>query len=814
MTQGSWLQCVESQAVVKVLSTDSRQIFTPVVSAFFALRGPQNDGHAYLETVYAAGVRNLIVDRPIEVLPFPEANIIYVEHTLLALQRLAAAHRKRFGYPVVGITGSNGKTIVKEWLFQLLSPEWRVVRSPKSYNSQIGVPLSIWQMWENHEFGLFEAGISLPGEMEKLEAVIQPDIGIFTNIRSAHREGFESKKAKAAEKMQLFTHAKVLIYCADHPLVHELCTEWATGDRQLIGWSALGRDASIQISHISPEADGFTHFQVSSRGSRWKCCLPFKDEAALENALHCIALLLHLGYLPDTISDRMRRLEAVEMRLELKAGINHCLLINDAYSNDPSSLRLALQFAGRQRQNKRFTVILSDLLQTGREDADLYERVAAEILEQKLDRLIGIGRHIPAIQTFLPKQFEATFFPDTATFLQQFRAENFRDELILLKGARTFAFERVAGRLEQKAHKTRLEVDLNALVHNFNIFKKRLTPSTKLMVMVKAAGYGSGAAQIARLLEFHHADYLGVAYADEGVELRQAGVNLPILVLNPEPTDWDLLYRYRLEPEIYSLNQWEQLLAYVGTSRALTIHLKLETGMRRLGFEREALDNLLREPALRANIRIGSVFSHLVGSDDSKHDTFTHAQASLFAATASHIESVVGYQPLRHLLNSGGIYRFPAYHFDMVRLGIGLYGIGGDEEKAVLKNVNTLKATVSQVKWVRRGDSVGYGRRGIAPSDGRVAIISIGYADGYLRRAGNGNHSVRINNGCYPTIGNICMDMCMVFIGNSSDVKEGDEVIIFGEDHPVQDLADALGTIPYEVFTGISDRVKRVYWQE
>lgn len=809
------LQIVQPSARIEFLALDSRQLSAPTLSLFFALPGQRHNGHHYIQEAYQSGVRNFVVSEAITLEHLPLANVLQVPNTLQALQALAAAHRALFNYPVVGITGSNGKTIVKEWLSQLLASDFQIVRSPKSYNSQVGVPLSVWQMQPRHNLGIFEAGISQTGEMEKLAAIIQPQLGIFTNIGPAHQEGFDSEQAKIEEKMRLFASASHLVYCSDYPGIAAAAEKWKvqTGGA-LLAWSAKGNTALFHLTHQEVRPDGSTSLQISYSESTFDLVLPFNDAASIENAMHCVLVMLHFHIDPVHIAARLARLEPVEMRLEMKAAINRCTLINDAYSNDLSSLHIALQFARLQAHNERITLILSDILQSGSADEALYETVAQEIKHHSVQRLIGIGKAIPQIQKFLPSNLEQFFYQDTDAFLHDFARLVFEDTLILLKGARVFAFERIAFRLEQKAHKTVLEVNLSALVHNLNVYNRLLQPGAKMMVMVKAAGYGSGAAELAKLLEFHKVEYLGVAYADEGIELRQAGVKLPILVLNPEPRSFDAMYRHRLEPEIYSLGLWQELTRYAGKDKKMDIHLKLDTGMHRLGFESEALTDLLLQIKEYPNLKVKSVFSHLSASDMAQHDDFTHQQARVFGTYFTQICQTLGYAPMRHLLNSGGISRFPQYHFEMVRLGIGLYGIDSAGLQGQLQVVNRLMATISQIKTVQPGETVGYNRNGPVLRPTRIATISIGYADGFLRLAGNGRYAVSVHGQLAPTIGNICMDMCMIDVTEIPNAREGDSVEIFGENQTVQKLAAVFQTIPYEIFTNVSDRVKRVYWQE
>lgn len=826
--EGRWLQKLHPEAPVSRLLLDSRQIGLADEGLFFAIVGERHDGHRFLDDAYQAGVRHFVVSKFVPVDRYPDADILKVPDTLAALQSLAAHHRRQFQYPVVGITGSNGKTIVKEWLYQLLHSDLDIVRSPKSYNSQVGVPLSVWQMAAHNQLAIFEAGISKLGEMERLGAVIQPDIGLFTNIGPAHREGFHSDEEKVAEKMRLFDTAHTLIYCADYPLVHDAALQWM-GDlegRALLSWSRRRRDVSLyfQVEEATAQRVQVTMFTQGDSATRLPGAvfstpevafeLPFADDASIENALHCYAFLHRLNLNPRVIAERLLHLEPVAMRLELKAGINRCLLVNDAYSNDLASLRIALQFADQQARHRPVIVVLSDILQSGETPEALYQKVAGILKEHAVGMLIGIGKDIPLIRQFLPDALPAYFHTDTEKFLAEFEQYEFQEALILLKGARIFRFEQIAKRLEAKAHKTVLEVNLNALVHNLQTYHRLLKPGVKMLVMVKAAGYGAGPAELARLLEFHKVDYLGVAYTDEGIELRQAGVHLPILVLNPEPSGYDAMYRYQLEPEIYNQTGLGALIAYAGEEKNMRIHLKLDTGMHRLGFVEEDLPDLLDLLAAYPNLEVASVFSHLSGSDAEALDYFTHRQAATFQKMYATIAARLGYEPIRHLVNTGGIVRFPEYHFEMVRLGIGIYGVDAGGMQEQLQVVHTLKATISQIKTLRAGDTVGYNRNGPVERPSRIATISIGYADGFLRLAGNGRYQVLVRGRRAPTIGNVCMDMTMIDVTDIPEAREGDEVIIFGVEPPVQELARCLQTIPYEVFTNISERVKRVYWQE
>jgi alanine racemase len=771
---------------------DSRRLVNAPRTLFFSLTGPRNDGHRYLGELYAQGVRNFVVSRTEGLGEFPDACFLLVNDVLAALQQLAKVHRGRFGLPVIGITGSNGKTVVKEWLWQLLSVDRSVVRSPKSYNSQIGVPVSVWQIGPGHELGIFEAGISRPGEMARLADIIACDIGLFTNIGDAHNEGFPDRETKVREKSLLFASARRLVYCRDHALVAKVLSE-RYPDREHHAWSFEDPDARFFLQG-----------------------LPFSDRASCENALHCAFLMRLLGYGDETIAERLAQLRPLELRLEAKVGINSCVLINDAYSADVLSLGIALDFLVQQSPSRRRTVVLSDLLETGRSPQLLYREVAELLVQKKVDRLVAIGPEIAGITAHLPRALRAQTecYPDTAAFLRLFEPERFREETILVKGARSFAFERVVRLLERKAHRTVLEIHLDALGHNLNIYRGLVGPSVKVMCMVKAAGYGSGSHEVARYLQYLGADYLAVAYADEGVELRQAGVETPILVLNPEENGFEAMVRYRLEPEMYSLpllKNWTFFFEKHFSGKKIPVHLKLDTGMHRLGFEENDLPELLEWLGAHPALDIKSLFSHLVASDAPQHDGFTEAQARRFEQMSGQIAGVLGKMPLRHLLNSGGIARHPAYRYDMVRLGIGLYGIDGSALiQDRLMPVSTLKATISQVKNVPKGDTVGYDRKGQVHRDSRIATISIGYADGFDRRLGNGVGKVLLRGQRVPVIGNVCMDMAMVDITDVPHAGEGDEVVVFGPGLSVREMAEWLGTIPYEVLTNVSERVTRV----
>ncbi|GIV35019.1 MAG: bifunctional UDP-N-acetylmuramoyl-tripeptide:D-alanyl-D-alanine ligase/alanine racemase [Chitinophagales bacterium] len=824
--KGSLIQCTEDTLITQ-LGYDSRLIMNPSNLLFFAIKGKRHDGHHFIQQLYDRGVRNFILsDTSSLEQPLAEANIIKVANTVHALQRLAAWHRQRFSYPVIGITGSNGKTVVKEWLFQLLNEDYNIVRSPKSYNSQIGVPLSVWQMQEHHTLGIFEAGISQPDEMDALEQIIQPDIGVFTNIGEAHAEGFLNIRQKINEKLKLFARSKILIYRRDYPEITQCITEIkhrlheSEQDQKfrLFTWSTQG-DADLKVTAIQKTGTQTTIEGLYQSHVR-KITIPFSDEASIENAIHCWAVLLYLKMEDSKISDRMMQLGSVSMRLELKDGINNCSLINDSYNSDIRSLAIALDFLDQQQQHPKKTVILSDILQSGKAVTELYQEVRNLVAERNITRLIGIGPAISQQQALfkLGNGFSSRFYESTEAFLADFSPADFKNEAILLKGARKFEFEKISRHLERKFHKTILEIDLNALIHNLHLFQSLLRPETKIMAMVKASSYGSGSYEIAHVLQYNRVDYLAVAYADEGVELRKAGIALPIMVMNPELRSFETMIRHRLEPDIYSFSVLEKFyaaVAFAGVKEPYPIHVEMDTGMHRLGFTPDALEPLAESLQSKKLLRVVSVFSHLAASDESRHDAFTLRQIHLFSSLSSSLMERLNYPFIRHIANSAAILRFPEAQFDMVRLGIGLYGVDPTGTlQHQLQQVSTLKAHISQIKIVKAGESVGYSRTFIAQREVRIATVGIGYADGVDRRLGNGQGFMLVRGRPAPTVGNICMDLCMIDISDIAEAEEGDEVIVFGKGLPIQEVATRAGTIPYEILTGISSRVQRVYFKE
>lgn len=812
ITNGALLRCPLDTAIEQ-LSTDSRLSPASTNVLFFAIKGKNHNGHDYLLDLYKKGIRLFVVETvsPNSLQELPNANILLVENSLAALQDIAAYHRQTFQLPVVAVTGSNGKTIVKEWLYQLLSPDFSIVKSPKSYNSQLGVPLSVWQINISHTLGIFEAGVSRSGEMQHLERIIQPTMGIFTNIGPAHNEGFDSLAQKIAEKALLFKHCHHLFCCSDHTEVWKhLQTSYPNAT--LVSWGFKeGGTWKVQTQKSRKS----THIELIGLSTTHSFSLPFTDDASIENILHCMVALLHLQVVPSVIQERISGIVNIPMRLELKAGRDNNYLIDDTYNNDPEGLRIALQFMQQQDMKRQKMVILSDMLETGIPPELLYPRVAALLKEKGISHFIGIGSAIGNYKGHFPSH--SWFYPDTASFLQvlpNLRLENF---LILIKGARKAHFEQVVQMLAQKIHRTLLEINLNALAHNLNVFKGMLPANTKLMIMVKAFAYGSGSFEVAHLLQYHKVDYLAVAYTDEGIALRENNIQLPIMVMNPTTDEFGKLVQYNLQPEIYSFHQLDALLQFLVQAgkevlKQIPIHLAIDTGMHRLGFEAPDIDKLcLRLQA--SGVRVVSIFSHLVGADGFEHDEFTNHQAIAFQSIAKKIEDQLGYPVIKHLLNSPGITRFPQYTLDMVRLGIGLYGIEslGHPQDKKLQSVGTLKTIISQIRTVKKGESVGYSRKGLAEHDLKVATLAIGYADGYARILSNGVGKVWINGQFAPIIGNICMDMCMVDI-TEIEAQEGDEVELFGPHLSVNTVAEWSKTISYEILTSVSERVKRVFY--
>lgn len=794
---------------IEYLLIDSRKIVFPNSSLFFALKSERRDGHNFIKEVYERGVRNFVVSETIDTKNFPEANFLLVDDTLKALQILASQHRRQFNYPVIGITGSNGKTIVKEWLNELLQPDFNLVRSPRSFNSQIGVPLSVWQMNEQNTLAIFEAGISTVGEMENLEKIIQPTTGILTNIGEAHNEGFKNDIEKTTEKLKLFLHCNKVVVCKD-----VVPSSINFDEEKYFTWSRK-QNATVFIQQEN-KSDHETEINFSYQKKESSFVIPFVDSASVDNAITCFCVLLTMNYDVDVITKRLLQLHSVEMRLQLIKGINNSTIINDSYSNDLSSLSIALNYLQQQAGDNKTTVILSDIFQSGLSNENLYRYVANELHQRKINRIIGVGEIISKYQFSFSSILQKKFFSSTETFIEQSTTNDFKDEFVLLKGSRVFEFERIGHWLEQKVHRTILEINLSALVHNLKEHQKFLLPTTKLMAMVKAFSYGSGSAEIARVLQFHKVDYLTVAYADEGVELRKAGISLPIMVMNTDEAGFDAVVEYNLEPEIYSFSIYNSFHHYLQQQAIIhfPVHIKINTGMNRLGFDVDEVEELATQLHTHQTMAVKSVLSHLAGSEDENLDYFTEQQTKLFTTACDILQKKLGYSFIKHIANSAAIVRHKEIQFDMVRLGIGLYGVDiTNTNNLNLETVATLKSTIAQIRNIKAGETVSYNRRGKLTRNSKIAVVRIGYADGMNRKLGNGVGSVFVKNTLAPIVGSVCMDMTMVDVTDIADIKENDEVEIFGKNIPVEKLAEQVGTIPYEIMTSISQRVKRVYME-
>ena len=806
----------ENAADVAFILTDSRSLCFPEETLFFALQTNRNDGHKYIPELYQRGVRNFVVtDVPADrAETYPDANFLKVSNTLKALQRLAERHRDEFDIPVVGITGSNGKTMVKEWLYQLLSPEMFVTRSPRSYNSQIGVPLSVWLLDEHTQVGVFEAGISKPGEMAALRAIIRPTIAVLTNLGTAHQENFSSMEAKCREKLVLFHDARTVVYDADDAIVRRIVSKTDI-QGETIAWSRRDKNAAFYVSEVKKE-DAMSVVSYIYKGVAGRYSLPFIDAASVSNSIICAVVALQLGLSRDALDRRMRLLEPVAMRLEVKEGQHGCTLINDSYNSDINSLDIALDFMNRRPDHKgrRHTLVLSDIYQSGKASRELYKEVSDLALKRDVEKFIGIGPQLcaQAEEIQLPEKF---FFHTVEQFIHSEVFRSLHNEVILLKGARKFGFDQVTELLVKKVHETILEVNLNNVVENLNHYRSFLKPTTKLVCMIKADAYGSGSVEIAKTLQDHRVDYLAVAVADEGVTLRRNGITANVMIMNPEMTAFKTMFDYDLEPEVYSFRLLEALIR-AAEKEGITdypVHVKLDTGMHRLGFDPTAdmkrlIDRLKHQNAIIPR----SVFSHFVGSDSDAFDDFSARQFALFDAGSKQLQAAFSHKILRHMDNSAGIEHFPERQMDMCRLGLGLYGVD-PRTNAMLQNVSTLKTTILQMHCVKAGETVGYSRKGVIEHDSLIAAIPIGYADGLDRRLGNRRCYCLVNGKKAPYVGNICMDVAMIDV-TGIDCREGDSVEIFGDHLPVTVLSDVLETIPYEVLTGVSTRVKRVYFQD
>ena len=801
----------ETDAQIGWLLTDSRSLCFPEETLFFALRSARNDGHRYIADLYRRGVRNFVVEAKGYDDFLPGANFLIVPSPLAALQRLAERHRDEFDVPIIGITGSNGKTMVKEWLYQLLLPSQKIVRSPRSYNSQIGVPLSVWLLNEQTEVGIFEAGISQPGEMFALRDIIQPTIGVFTSLGTAHQENFRSMEEKCMEKLELMHDTEAMVYCSDNDTVSR-CVRRMQYKGEKIAWSQCDEQAALFVKSTTslPHSTRITYIWKDEEN----CFeIPFIDEASVEDVITCAAVALYMGLTPAQLADRMPRLEPVAMRLEVKEGQRGCVLINDSYNSDVNSLDIALDFMNRREAAKK-TLILSDIFQTGTSPEALYAQVSDLAVKRGIDKFIGIGSELAA-QADKIQIADKLFFADVPHFLSSEAFATLRDELILLKGSRSFGFDQITEQLEQKVHETILEVNLNSVVENLNYYRSFLKSETKMVCMIKADAYGAGAVEIAKTLQDQRVDYLAVAVADEGVTLRKAGITANIMIMNPEMTAFKTMFDYELEPEVYSFRLMEALIK-AARKEGITgwpVHIKFDTGMHRLGFDPvEDIDELIDHLVHQQAIIPRSVFSHFVGSDSDGFDDFSARQFALFEEGSRKLQSAFPHHILRHMDNSAGIEHFPERQMDMCRLGIGLYGVDPRDNR-ILHTVSTLKTTILQLRHVPKGETVGYSRKGKIERNSVIAAIPIGYADGLNRHLGNRHGYCLVNGQKAEYVGNICMDVAMIDV-TDIPCKEGDQVEIFGEHLPVTQLSDELDTIPYEVLTGVSNRVKRVYFQD
>jgi len=802
---------------IEHIQIDSRKIVFPDSSIFIAIEGVNQDGHKFINEAYKEGIRSFIINENKfdhdAYSSLTDVTIIGVENTLNALHQISSYHRKQFKFPIIAVTGSNGKTVVKDWLNFLLNQQIETVCSPKSFNSQVGVPLSVWQINKTHRLGIFEAGISEPDEMKKLEEIIKPDIGIFTMLGPAHDGGFKNREYKLTEKLTLFKNSKVLVFNVDDEVVANQIRLFSSKNAiKLYTWTANNNESDLKFSILKKENETVITYSIHSEN--FSIFIPFIDEASISNSCTCIAALSvisQLGLEIKTDPLLFANLPTVDLRLQLIEGINNCQIINDSYNSDIGSLKIALDFLKHQDRSKKRTIILSDILESGKNIEDLYKEVSKLLKESSINRLIGIGKSISSNPDLF--SCETMFFDTTEDFLSKMTFDLFRHETILLKGARKFSFEKISKILEKKIHETVFEINMNALVNNLNVYKSKLRPEVKLMAMVKAFSYGAGTHEIAKLLEFNNVDYLGVAYFDEGVALRQAGIKTPIMIMNPDEKNFDSALKYNLEPEIYNFQILESLINTCN-GETCSVHIEIDSGMKRLGFEESEIDALLEILKSHQNIVIKSVFTHLVGSEDSQLDNFTDEQIEKFDLCASIIRKELDYNFIKHCLNSSGIVRFDNAQMDMVRLGIGLYGI---DPSATIQNklihIGKLKTVISQIRKITAEETVGYNRKGFVTKASTIATVAIGYADGYSRKFGNGNFYMMVNSQPAKVIGNVCMDMCMIDV-TGINCKVGDEVTVLAQKPSVAEMAEVSGTIPYEILTSISQRVKRIYYYE
>lgn len=801
--------------MIGYLLTDSRSLAYPEHTLFFAIRTKNNDGHHYISQLYDKGVRNFVVETtggiPQE---YTDANFLVTRNSLSALQEIAAYHRKRFSCPVIGITGSKGKTTLKERLNQLLKKDFNIIRSPRSYNSQIGVPLSLWEMDDNTSLSIIEAGISKPNEMNTLQDMIRPTIGVWTNLGDEHNDGFLSIYQKAQEKAKLLTNCETIIYCADDNLINEMVKP-ILSVAQCIGWSTSNPEADLYISQIDKE-EKTTDIIYKYQKHTYKITIPLTRDRDIENVINCLAVMLCLNVDNDVIAERMASLTPIDTRLNVIEGTNNCMVIADSYTSDYNSLAPALDFmARRATPDSTMTLILSDVQHEAFTQNELYRQIAELTKSKNIGRVIGIGNEISHYQHFF--DVNSLFFTSTEEFLQEMSQSDFENETILIKGAPEFNFKQIIDMLEARQHQTVLQVNLDAVTSNYNFFRSKLHPGTKIVCMVKASGYGAGSYELAKSLQDRGAAYLAVAAHDEGADLRKAGITMPIMVLNPKVTNYKAMFAYNLEPEVFSIEECKEIIKEAEKCGITNypVHIKVETGMNRLGFLKEQLPELISILQSQDAITPASIFSHLSSADEPLQDQYTLQQFNYFEECCEILQKGFKHHILRHILNTTGIVRFPEYQFDMVRLGIGLNGIATvyDGSENELEPISSLHSVIISMKNLPAGTTIGYGRNGVLQRDSRIATIPIGYADGFARCFSNGKAHMWVNGTLCPTIGNICMDVCMIDVTDAY-CKVGDHVEIFGKHIPVEKLAEARDTIPYEILTSISERVKRVYYRE
>ena len=814
-----------ARASFSELAIDTRALSFPSQTLFVAIKTKRNDGHRFITNAYQLGVRCfLISNEKFNTSQFPDAGFLISNSTIGALQQIVTLKRKKFKHPVVAITGSNGKTVVKEWLSILLNEKESVCKNPKSFNSQIGVPLSVWKLEKEHTLGIFEAGISKPGEMELLEKIISPDIGIITNIRSAHDENFISKNEKTLEKLNLFARVKKVFYCADYVELKQALNSQRFKKIKKISWSSSPKEkksATLFIKKIiRREFKSELLAYYKKRAIRLE--VPFTDEASIENIIHCWLFLLDAGHNEAWIQVTVNTLSSLPLRLEIKQGIQQSTVINDSYSSDIDSLVIAIDLLNRQNQHPKKTVILSDIAESALSSGMLYRKIAEILKEKKIHNLVAIGKAFSSQKKLFPNN--SLFFSSTKAFLERAADIDFFHQAILVKGARAFLFEKISDFLQEKSHDTVLEINLSHILNNLNHYRSLLKPETKVMAMVKAFSYGSGSYEIASFLQHHHVDYFAVAYADEGVQLRKGGIKAPIMVMNPEISSFEDLLRYQLEPEIFSFRILDAFCTFINSKKhkpTQLVHLKIDTGMNRLGFLPPEIPFILKNLKKNPSLKVASIFSHLVASDNSEHQKFTLGQINVFSKISEKITKSLGYRPLLHICNSAAISSYPEAQFDMVRLGIGMYGVSGSEKEQVqLVNVGCWKTSISQIKKVSKNNSVGYNRAEYIKEDSIIATVPVGYADGFSRKFSGGKGHMWLRGVKVPTVGNVCMDMCMLDItkvyheNTTNPIVEGEEIIIFDSSDKLKHLAESAGTIPYEILTSVSPRVKRIYLSE